>query len=65
MKDAKLKSVVFESSDQFFSGDPDFEWMRETAAKAIDPPPRDERPKSDPGRPQDTEDQCAYQPATG
>jgi LCP family protein required for cell wall assembly len=64
VKDAKLKSVVFESSEQFYSGDPDFEWMRETAAKAIDPPPRDDRPKSDPGRAQDTEDQCAYQPTS-
>jgi polyisoprenyl-teichoic acid--peptidoglycan teichoic acid transferase len=65
MKDAKLKSVVFETSDQFFSGDPDFEWLREAAAKAIDPPPRDDRPKTDPGRAEDIEDQCAYQPTTG
>jgi LCP family protein required for cell wall assembly len=65
MKDAKITSVVFESSERFYSGDPDFAWMRETAAKAIDPPPRDDRPRTDPGRPRDTEDQCAYQPTSG
>lgn len=37
VKDAKVRSVVFKTSDKFFSGDPDFAWMRETVAKAINP----------------------------
>jgi polyisoprenyl-teichoic acid--peptidoglycan teichoic acid transferase len=39
VKDAKVKSVVFKRSDKFFSGDPDFEWMHEAVARAIEPKP--------------------------
>ncbi len=38
VKDAKVKSVVFRSSDQFSSADPDFDWMRDTVQRALDPP---------------------------
>jgi LCP family protein required for cell wall assembly len=62
VKDAKTKSVVFKSSENFFSGDPDFDWMRETVEKAIHPPRRDpNRPKPD-NPSEDAEDACAYQP---
>ena len=62
VKDAKTKSVVFKSSENFFSGDPDFDWMRETVEKAIYPPKRDPK-RSKPDNPsEDAEDACAYQP---
>ena len=34
-KDADVRSVAFISSEEFFSGDPDFDWMREKVRKAI------------------------------
>jgi LCP family protein required for cell wall assembly len=37
VKDAKVKSVVFKTSDKFFSDDPDFAWMQETVDKALHP----------------------------
>ena len=58
---AKVKSVVFQTSEQFSSANPDFEWMQETVARAIDPPPKkngsgDRDPADDP------DDACSYQP---
>ena len=62
VKDAKTKSVVFKSSENFFSGDPDFDWMRSQVEKAINPPPRDpNKPKPEPAS-EDAKDACAYQP---
>jgi polyisoprenyl-teichoic acid--peptidoglycan teichoic acid transferase len=62
VKDAKTKSVVFKSSENFFSGDPDFEWMQETVQKVLDPPKR--KPRQDkPANPsEDAQDVCAYNP---
>ncbi len=61
VKDAKVKSVVFRSSEQFSSADPDFEWMHEIVDRAVDPPPKKhgegERDPAD-----DPEDACAYLP---
>ena len=62
MKDAKVRSVVFKTSASFFSGDPDFEYLRDTVAKAIDPPGT-RRKKDDPARPKNTANSCAYDPA--
>ncbi|WP_158283034.1 LCP family glycopolymer transferase [Nocardioides silvaticus] len=61
VKDAKVKSVVFRSSESFSSADPDFDWMQETVQRAIDPPPKKQgsgnrNPAADP------EDACAYRP---
>lgn len=61
MKDAKVRSVVFRTSEAFFSGDPDFDYLRETVAKAIDPPEQ-RRKKDDPARPKNTANSCAYDP---
>jgi LCP family protein required for cell wall assembly len=61
VKDAKVKSVVFQTSDEFSSANPDFEWMHEIVRRAIDPPPRKHgHGKRDPA--DDPEDACAYQP---
>ncbi|UMG92848.1 LCP family protein [Nocardioides sp. TF02-7] len=63
VKDAKVKSVVFRSSEEFSSADPDFAWMQETVQKAIDPPPRKSVPRGEKRNPaDDPEDACAYQP---
>ncbi|MCD4534576.1 LCP family protein [Nocardioides sp. cx-169] len=64
VKKAKVKSVVFKSSDKFFSGDPDYDYLHETVQRALHPKPKPGRPappKAD--KPdQDTEDACAYHP---
>ena len=39
-KDGDTRSVAFISSREFFSGDPDFDWMREKVQRALDPPAR-------------------------
>ncbi|MGB0191402.1 MAG: LCP family protein, partial [Nocardioides sp.] len=62
MKDAKVRSVVFKTSASFFSGDPDFDYLRDTVAKAIDPPGT-RRKRDDPARPKNTANSCAYDPA--
>lgn len=61
VKDAKVKSVVFRSSEEFSSADPDFAWMQDTVQRAIEPHKKkhgsgDRDPADDP------EDACAYQP---
>jgi LCP family protein required for cell wall assembly len=64
VKEGKIRSVVFRTSDKFFSGDPDYDYVRETVANAIDPP------KRKPGAPkvrraEDPVDVCAYNPVDG
>jgi LCP family protein required for cell wall assembly len=64
VKESKVKSVVFRSSDDFYPGDPDFEWMRAKVDKALAPPgsrPHRDRP-DDPGAAADAKDVCAYDP---
>ncbi|MSZ77571.1 MAG: LytR family transcriptional regulator, partial [Actinobacteria bacterium] len=63
VKDAKVRSVVFKTSERFFSGDPDYAWVQETVAKALTPRPRS-GPKDDPGRPKNAKSSCAYDPVT-
>lgn len=59
MKDAKVRSVVFKPSERFSSGDPDYDHVRATVARAIDPPERSVR-KADPDRARGTEGSCAW-----
>jgi len=48
VKDAgSVRSVVFRISDEFFPGDPDFDWMQERVRLALQPPARERTP----GRP--------------
>jgi LCP family protein required for cell wall assembly len=61
VKDAKVKSVVFKTSDQFSSAAPDFDYMRDIVQRAIDPPAKKHHggggdPADDPA------DACSYQP---
>ena len=41
VKEHKLTSVAFVTSDRFFSGDPDFAWMRSVVDTALAPPAKD------------------------
>ena len=59
MKDAKVRSVVFKPSERFSSADPDYDHVRATVARAIDPPERAVR-KADPDRARGTEGSCAW-----
>jgi anionic cell wall polymer biosynthesis LytR-Cps2A-Psr (LCP) family protein len=60
VKEKKIKSIAFVSSEKFFSGDPDFAWMQEMVAKALGPKSRG--PKDDPGTAVKADDACGYHP---
>lgn len=61
VKDGKVRSVVFRASDEFFSGDPDYDYVRDTVAKALNPPKREAgAPKV--RRAENPVDVCAYNP---
>jgi LCP family protein required for cell wall assembly len=67
VKDRRMRSVAFVSSDRFFSGDPDFDWMQESVQRAVDRldaprQPRSGTPSTDPGESVDVKDSCAYNP---
>lgn len=62
VKEKKVKSVAFISSDRFFSGDPDYTWMQSVVARAL-APHHGGGPKDDPGTPVKAEDACGYHPA--
>ena len=64
VKDTRVRSVVFRSSDKFWSGDPDFEWMQSVVRRALTPKARSghrDRPP-DEGTAVDAKDACAYAP---
>lgn len=65
VKEKKMRSIAFVSSDRFFSGDPDFTWMQEVVAKATGPKQGGGGAKEDPGTAVKTEDVCAYDPEGG
>ena len=50
VKDASVRSVAFVSSDKFFPGDPDFEWLHDAVDRALVPPP----PRPNPDKPRPT-----------
>ena len=69
VKEHRVRSIAFVSSDRFFSGDPDFAWMQESVQRALaslDGPrrPRAGGPTTDPGEAVDVKDSCAYHPVT-
>ncbi|WP_193609202.1 LCP family protein [Nocardioides lijunqiniae] len=50
VKNAKVKSVVFKASDKFFSGDPDYDYVRQTVQRALHPkPPKTPKPPTSEG----------------
>ncbi len=61
VKSAPVKSVVFRSSEQFFSGDPDYAYVQETVDKALYPPQKKAKRKAEkPAVVEDPVDACAY-----
>jgi polyisoprenyl-teichoic acid--peptidoglycan teichoic acid transferase len=63
VKERKMRSIAFVTSDEFFSGDPDFTWMHDVVAKAL-APKHGGGAKDDPGAAVRTDDACAYDPVT-
>ena len=61
VKDTKVRSIAFVASDRFFSGDPDFTWMRSVVAKAI-APRHGGGAQQDPGKAVKVDDACGYHP---
>ncbi|MFC5178483.1 LCP family protein [Nocardioides taihuensis] len=65
VKDAKVKSVVFEASDRFNSASPDFTWMRDVVQRNLsDEPGAHQRKVGAEGRAKDTKASCAYRPVS-
>ncbi|GAA1141951.1 LCP family protein [Nocardioides aquiterrae] len=63
VKEKKIRSIAFITSDEFFSGDPDYTWMQSVVAKALEPHPG-RGPKDDPGKAVRTDDACGYHPVS-
>jgi polyisoprenyl-teichoic acid--peptidoglycan teichoic acid transferase len=61
VKEKKMRSIAFISSDEFFSGDPDFEWMQSVVDKALESKGKG-GDKDDPGKAVKTDDACGYHP---
>jgi LCP family protein required for cell wall assembly len=61
-KETRVKSVVFRSSDEFYPGDPDFDWMQDTVTKALQPHHKKKSDRDDPATEVDNKDACAYDP---
>ncbi|WP_395691966.1 LCP family protein [Nocardioides sp.] len=61
VKETKVRSIAFISSDRFSSADPDFAWMQTVVANALEPHRR-HAPKDDPGKAVRTDDVCGYHP---
>jgi polyisoprenyl-teichoic acid--peptidoglycan teichoic acid transferase len=63
MKDRKLRSIAFVTSDQFSSGDPDFAWMQSVVDRALEPARGGggDGPE-DPGKAVKVADACGYDP---
>lgn len=63
VKEKKMKSIAFISSDKFYSGDPDFAWMQSVVAKAVAPKKGGGGgAKKDPGKAVKVADACGYHP---
>lgn len=61
VKQGRMKSVVFQTSEEFNSSAPDFEYIHETVQRAIDPPKRTGGGGGGSGA-EDPVDACAYAP---
>ncbi|GAA4745320.1 hypothetical protein GCM10023350_32680 [Nocardioides endophyticus] len=62
VKERPMKSMAFVSSDKFYSGDPDYEWMHSVVDKALDPRKKPSGNRDDAGTPVKTQDACGYHP---
>ena len=65
VKEKKMKSIAFISSDKFFSGDPDYPWMQSVVAKALTPHSGGGGgSKDDPGKAITADGACGYHPVS-
>jgi LCP family protein required for cell wall assembly len=64
VKERPMKSMAFVSSDKFFSGDPDYEWMHSVVDKALAPKKKHSAAPDDDGTPVKTQDACGYDPVS-
>jgi LCP family protein required for cell wall assembly len=68
VKEHRVRSIAFVSSDRFFSGDPDYAWMQDSVRRALAAggkhQPAAPGPEPDPGQAVDVGDSCAYHPVT-
>lgn len=62
VKERPMKSMAFVSSDKFYSGDPDYEWMHSVVDKALGPRKQPSGTRDDAGTPVKTQDACGYHP---
>jgi LCP family protein required for cell wall assembly len=62
VKERPMKSMAFVSSDKFYSGDPDYDWMQSVVAKALGPRKKGAGAPDDAGTPVKTTDACGYHP---
>ncbi|MBZ5739899.1 LCP family glycopolymer transferase [Nocardioides mangrovi] len=64
VKEKKMKSVAFISSDKFFSGDPDYAWMQSVVARATAPHHGGGGGQDDAGKAVTVSDACGYHPVS-
>ncbi len=65
VKSAKVRSVVFRASDTFSSADPDYDYVRDTVQKALNPPKKKgQRNAERPDAVENPVDACAYTAGT-
>jgi hypothetical protein len=62
VKERPMKSMAFVSSDKYYSGDPDFDWMHSVVDKALGPRTKPSGVRDDAGTPVKTQDACGYHP---
>ncbi len=63
VKERKMRSIAFVSSDEFSAGDPDFDWMGSVVDKALGPRTKTGA-RSDSGKAVGTADACGYRPVS-
>ncbi|GAA4716483.1 LCP family protein [Nocardioides conyzicola] len=62
VKERPMKSMAFVSSDKFFSGDPDYDWMHDVVDRALAPKKKHAAAPDEAGTPVKTTDACGYHP---
>lgn len=62
VKGAKVKSIVFRTSDRFTSAAPDYDYMHTLVQRALNPPPKKPNAAKPPKALDGASDACAYRP---
>jgi LCP family protein required for cell wall assembly len=65
VKQHRVRSIAFVSSDRFFSGNPDYTWIQDSVRRALAPVGKHHAHQpDDPGRAVDVANSCAYHPVS-